>query len=324
MPQLTNLTSHLFQNLDYDPQSHQLADVINRLVIASKMLSRDINKAGLADILGEAGSQNTTGDDQVKLDVHADELMIELLKQSPYVAAVATEESEDFITFNDDFHSSAEYIVYIDPVDGSSNVDVNVSVGTNFLIYRRVSEVGSSLTDQDYFQLGKNAVSAGYIVYGSSTMLVYSTGQGVHGLTLDPEIGEFLLTHPNMKFPEKCGIYSVNEAYYSRWSPEMQQFVDKLKTTPGITARYIGSLVADFHRNLLKGGIYLYPADSKKPEGKLRMMYEAIPFAYLAEQAGGYASDGTQSILEMAPTELHQRTPLFVGNEEITRSVEEI
>jgi fructose-1,6-bisphosphatase I len=324
MPHLTNLTCHLLQQ-ETDDDSHALIDVINQLTLASKIISREINKAGLTNFLGSAGKINVQDEEQMKLDEYANDVFTEILRQSPYVAAVGTEECEEMIFFDDEFHHSrGRYVVYMDPVDGSSNIDVNVSIGTNFAIFKK--ELGKwPVTEADYLQPGKNAVAAGYIVYGASTMLVYSTGQGVNGLTLDPSIGEYILSHPNMKIPQKNAVYSTNESYSPHWSPELQNYITELKTSEHPpTARYIGSLVADFHRNLLKGGIYLYPADAKKPAGKLRLMYEGIPFAYLAEQAGGYASDGKQSILEIVPTSVHQRTPLFVGNKEEVKKLETI
>jgi fructose-1,6-bisphosphatase I len=323
MPQLTNLTCHLLQQ-EIDDDTHALVDVINQLTLASKIISREINKAGLTSFMGSTGVTNVQDEEQQKLDEYADEVFIKILRQSPYTAAVGTEEQEEMIFFDDEYHRErGRYIVYMDPIDGSSNIDVNVSVGTNFAIFKK--EVGKwPVTESDYLQPGKNAVAAGYIVYGASTMLVYSTGNGVHGLTLDPSIGEYILSHPNMTYPENNTIYSVNESYSPDWNPALKNYIEELKTEDKPpTARYIGSLVADFHRNLLKGGVYLYPADSKKPEGKLRLMYEGIPFAYLAKQAGGYASDGTQDVLEIVPTSIHQRLPLFVGNVSEVRKIEE-
>jgi fructose-1,6-bisphosphatase I len=313
MHNITTITAHLLDQ-EHDQATHELISVINQLVLASKIVSKDINRAGLTAILGSTGSVNIQDEEQQKLDAYADDLFIEILRQSPYVAAVATEEKPDLIPFDDDFHKNGQYIVYMDPIDGSSNIDVNVSIGTNFAIFRRKSSSGP-LTKNDYLQPGKNVIAAGYVVYGASTMLVYSIGNGVHGFTLEPSIGEFLLSHPDITIPNKLSYYSINEAYEPKWDAHTQQFVAQLKQDHDApSARYIGSLVADFHRNLLKGGIYLYPADKKQPQGKLRLLYEAIPFSYLAAQAGGYGSDGKQSILEINPQKIHQRTPLIVGN----------
>lgn len=317
---LINLTHHLLELEEFSLESHQLANVINQLVLASKILSRDINKAGLTTILGANGTTNATADEQKKLDVIANDIFVDLMKQSPYVCAVGTEEAEQLIVFNDEQHRAASYIVYVDPVDGSSNIDVNVSIGTNFVIFKRLSAAPQPLTEADYLQPGKNAVAAGYVVYGSSTMFVYSTGKGVDGFTLDQSLGEYVLSHPQMQFPDEPTIYSLNESYSEGWTTEFKAIVAYYKATK-LTARYIGSLVADFHRNLLKGGIYLYPADAKNPQGKLRLMYEGIPFAYLAEQAGGGASDGKQNILAIVPTQIHQRTPLFVGNQQLVEKL---
>ncbi|HEX7017597.1 MAG TPA: class 1 fructose-bisphosphatase [Patescibacteria group bacterium] len=322
MSSLTNLTRHLLELEEFSPKSHQLADVINQLVLASKLLSRDINRAGLTSILGSAGSINSSHQEQKKLDVIANDIFLDLMKQSPYVCAVGTEEAEELIVFDDAHHQQAEYIVYMDPVDGSSNIDVNVSIGTNFVIFKRRSAPTQSLTPEDYLQPGKQAVAAGYIVYGSSTILVYSTGKGVNGFTLDQSLGEYILSHPHIKYPDTASIYSVNESYSPLWPEPFKKLIESYKANgQNFTARYIGSLVADFHRNLLKGGIYLYPADTKNPQGKLRLLYEGIPFAYLAEQAGGAATDGKQAILEIIPTEIHQKTPLFVGNKNLVSQI---
>jgi fructose-1,6-bisphosphatase I len=321
---IVNLTSHV-QQYDTNDEAHGLSNVLNQLVLASKIISREINRAGLTEVLGSTGSINVQQEEQQKLDAYANDIFIDLLRQSPFVAAVATEESEELVIFDDEFHrEQSRYILYIDPVDGSSNIDVNVSVGTNFVIFRKSPGVWP-LTSTDYLQPGKNALAAGYVVYGASTMLVYSTGQGVHGFTLDPTLGEYLLSHPTITIPDKLSMYSVNESYSLSWSPTFTKYIEQLKArTNPPTSRYIGSLVADFHRNILKGGIYLYPADTKQPEGKLRLMYEAIPFAFLAEQAGGYGSNGKESILEITPQHIHQRTPLFVGNTSEIKAIEKL
>lgn len=327
-PPIINLTDHLLKAHVFNQRSRELAEILNQIMLAAKLVSHKTNRAGLTDILGAAGKTNVQDEEVQKLDEYAHDVFVKLLKQSPYVKAVGSEEEPDLIVFNEDYHDQAEYIVHLDPLDGSSNIDVNVSVGTNFLVFRKQSP-GQELLESDYLQPGKNTVCAGYVVYGSSTMLVYSMGKGVHGFTLDPSIGEFLLSHEKMMLPDKSSIYSVNESYQPTWDKALADYVAQVKTDQDIsgkpkTARYIGSLVADFHRNLLKGGIFLYPADKKHPHGKLRLLYEGIPFAYLAQEAGGYASDGQQDVLEIVPTELHQRIPFFVGNKPDVELVEKL
>jgi fructose-1,6-bisphosphatase I len=312
-----NLASSQGSTLDLDA----LGDIFYHLTVASKALSWEINRAGVAGRQGFAGTANTTGDDQKKFDVYADELFISVLRNSTRVAGVATEENESVIPFTDAHHADGRYFVYLDPVDGSSNLDVNVSVGTNFAIFRTANP-GSRLQPSDYLQPGRSLVAAGYVVYGASTMLVYSLGNGVHGFTLDQSVGEFVLSHPDMKFPAKPVYYSINESYAPLWSPQLRERVESYKTRePALNTRWVGALVADFHRNLIDGGIFLFPANSNYPTGKLRLMYEGIPFAYLAEQAGGASSDGTQSILDILPTGIHQRTPLFLGNSDLVQEV---
>lgn len=317
---MKNVTEYF---LSQGEDNRELAEVLNQVIVASKRISSHINRAGLTDKLGSTQLVNIQDEEQMKLDAYADELFTKILGQSPHVAAVGTEETEELVIFDDSTHKkNGRYIVFLDPVDGSSNIDVNVSVGTNFAIYEK--PVGKwPLEESDYLKPGKEVVAAGYLVYGASTMLVFSIGNGVQGFTLDPHIGEFILSHTDMTIPDQCSYYSVNESYYHQWNKEMQSYVDSLKqrsNPPG--GRYIGSLVADFHRNLLKGGIYLYPATINKPEGKLRLLYEGIPFAYLAEQAGDYGSDGKQSILNITPTSIHQRTPFFVGNMQEVMTIE--
>ncbi len=329
MKPIINLTKHLLEQNTYSQKSLQLANIINQLTLAAKLVSREVTKAGLVDILGATDQVNVQQEQVQKLDVFANNIFTAVLKQSPYIKAVGSEEVAEMMVFNQAYQQNAEYIVHLDPLDGSSNIDVNVSVGTNFVIFKRLSASGQKLQKKDYLQPGKNAVCAGYVVYGSSTMLVYSTGQGVHGFTLDPSIGEFLLSHENMTLPQESTIYSVNESYAPNWQSSFKKYVEQIKTEKNSlgktrTARYIGSLVADFHRNLLKGGIFMYPADSKHPQGKLRLLYEGIPFAYLIEQAGGFASDGQKSVLEIVPEKLHQRIPFFVGNQADVTELERV
>ncbi|MDH5533511.1 MAG: class 1 fructose-bisphosphatase [Candidatus Pacebacteria bacterium] len=328
MHKITNISTHLYDLHTFSQKSLELADVLNQIVLAAKFVSREVNKAGLTDILGAAGHTNVQDEQVQKLDVYTNEIFIELMRQSPHVKAVGSEEEDKIIIFKGKNKNNAKYIVHLDPLDGSSNIDVNVSVGTNFAIFEKKSK-GKGITKEDYLQKGKDVIAAGYVVYGSSTMLVYSSGKGVHGFTLDPSIGEFILSHENIMIPKESTIYSINESYEPKWKDDFTAHIKKMKTNDDIsgkakTARYIGSLVADFHRNLLKGGIYLYPADKKSPNGKLRLLYEGIPFAFLAKHAGGYASNGQMDVLEIEPTELHQRIPLFVGNTKDVKAIEKL
>ncbi|NCN06529.1 MAG: class 1 fructose-bisphosphatase [Candidatus Pacebacteria bacterium] len=328
MKKITNLTNFLFEQHTHSKKSTELGNIISQIVLATKIVSREINRAGLVDILGKTDKINIQKEEVQKLDELANTTFTELLRQSPHVAAVGSEEVDNIVVFTDKIHHTAEYIVHIDPLDGSSNIDVNVSVGTNFVIFKRKSKSGK-LQKSDYLQAGKNAICAGYIVYGSSTMLVFSSGKGVHGFTLDPSIGEFLLSHENIHYPAITTIYSVNESYEPKWNDAIKHIVSEYKTSKNhsgkpLSARYIGSLVADFHRNLLKGGIFLYPADNKNPNGKLRLLYEGIPFAFLTQQAGGYSSNGRLDVLEIQPRELHQRIPFFVGTKNEVKHLEKL
>ncbi len=310
MPHVKTLAEFIIERQhEFTYATGELSQLLTSFRLAGKMVNREVNKAGLAeDILGAQGTENVQGEAQQKLDVYANDLFIRLLKSQGMVCAVASEENDDIVHFD----NGGKYVVTMDPLDGSSNIDVNVSIGTIFSIYRRVS-TGDKATMEDFMQPGTAQVAAGYIIYGSSTMLVYTTGHGVNGFTLDPSIGTFCLSHPDMKTPADGKIYSVNEGNLYDFSPGVQQYIDGCKKQQ-MSARYIGSLVADFHRNLLKGGIYLYPATAKAPKGKLRLLYEANPLAFLVEQAGGMATDGTTRILELKPTELHQRCPLYIGS----------
>jgi fructose-1,6-bisphosphatase I len=328
MHKITNISTHLYDLHTFSQRSLELADVLNQIVLAAKFISREVNKAGLTDILGASGITNVQDEQQQNLDVYTNEIFIELMKQSPHVIAVGSEEEPEIIVFNGKNKKNAKYIVHLDPLDGSSNIDVNVSVGTNFAIFEKKSK-GNKVLKSDYLQKGKDVIAAGYVVYGSSTMIVYSSGKGVHGFTLDPSIGEFILSHEDIMIPQESKIYSINESYEPNWKSNFTEHIKKMKTSENVygkakTARYIGSLVADFHRNLLKGGIYLYPADKKSPNGKLRLLYEGVPFAFLAKHAGGYASDGQMDVLEIEPTELHQRIPLFVGNTKDVKAIEKL
>ncbi|UCC73189.1 MAG: class 1 fructose-bisphosphatase [Gemmatimonadota bacterium] len=296
------------------------SNILHDIAIAAKIISREVNRAGLVDIVGSAGKFNVHGEDVRKLDEFADEVMFNTLDHTGHLCVMASEEVEDPIPIPDEF-PCGNYVLLHDPLDGSSNIEANVSLGTIFSIHRKISK-GERGGLEDLLQPGHKQLAAGYVVYGSSTMLVYTTGAGVHGFTLEPSIGEFLLSHPGMKIPDPGKkIYSVNEAYYKRWSPGQQKAVDELKDA-GFSLRYIGSLVADFHRTLLYGGIFMYPADAKSPKGKLRLLYEAAPLAMIIEEAGGGSSNGAGSILNVEPEELHQRTPLYLGTRHLIEAME--
>ncbi len=307
--------------------SGELSRLINSIRLAGKIVNHEVNKAGLVDILGAAGGENIQGETQQKLDVYANEVFINTLINREIVCGIASEEEDDFISIKGgNKKNDNKYVVLMDPLDGSSNIDVNVSVGTIFSIYRRVTPSGTPVTLEDFLQPGNQQVAAGYIVYGTSTMIVYSTGHGVNGFTLNPAIGTYYLSHPNMKFPDSGNIYSVNEGNYIQFPQGVKDYIKYCQTEEEdrpYTSRYIGSLVSDFHRNMIKGGIYIYPNTSKNPNGKLRLLYECNPMAFLAERAGGKASDGFKRILEIKPTELHQRVPFFCGNKEMVKKAEE-
>ena len=318
----------ILKQKDFPYAKGELSSLLHHIGTAAKMVNKKINKAGLVDIIGRSGKVNIQGENQQKLDVYADEVFISALLSSGECCGVATEENQNEIVFSDTFASKGKYIVCIDPLDGSSNIDFNVSVGTIFSIYRRITQRGEKVRNEDFLQEGSKQVAAGYIVYGSSTMLVYSTGNGVNGFTLDPSIGEFCLSHPDIRTPEDGSIYSVNEGNYIHFPSGIKKYIkycqekDEESHRP-YTSRYIGSLVSDFHRNLLCGGIFLYPANEKAPLGKLRLVYECNPIAFIAEQAGGLASDGKQNILNITPSTLHQRSPFYVGSKNMVRKTEE-
>jgi len=310
---------------DFKYAKGELSRLLSAIGLAARVVNREVNKAGLMeDILGDVGGQNVQGEQQKKLDVYADEEFIRALKDRGEVCGIASEEKEGVIEFKSGYAVGGQYVVAIDPLDGSSNIDVNVSIGTIFSIYRRTSESGPA-TFEDFMQKGTEQVAAGYIIYGSSTMLVYTTGNGVNGFTLDPSIGAFFLSHPDMKIPKDGNIYSINEGNYARFPEGVKQYIKYCQVEDSATkrpysSRYIGSAVADFHRNLIKGGIYIYPTTTSSPNGKLRLLYEANPFAFLMEQAGGLATDGFNRILDIQPTSLHQRTPLFMGSENMVKT----
>lgn len=312
---------------DFPFASGELTSLLSSIVLASKIVNREINKAGLADITGATGAENIQGEEQQKLDVYADEKFQQAMESLGEICGMASEEQDDFVAFESQMSKSGKYIVLIDPLDGSSNIDVNVSIGTIFSIYRRITPVGEPVQQEDFMQKGTEQVAAGYVIYGSSTMLVFTTGRGVNGFTLDPSLGTFYLSHPEMKIPENGKVYSVNEGNLNRFESGVKKYIDYCQAEDKATGRpykgrYIGSLVADFHRNLLKGGIYLYPATTNAPKGKLRLLYECNPLALLAEQAGGKAVSGKKRILDISPTELHQRTPFIVGSKNMVENCE--
>jgi fructose-1,6-bisphosphatase I len=313
LPIGTALDRFIKNNQDqFQYASGELSQLLRDIALASKVVNREINKAGLIDIMGAMGSQNTAGDQQQKLDVLANIRFTRALTKGGEAAALISEETESFVDLTND----GKYIIAIDPLDGSSNIDVNVSIGTIFSIYRRKTKEGEPINDADILQTGDEQVAAGYILYGSSTMLVYTTGHGVNGFTYEPTLGEYVLSHPDMKMPESGKIYSVNEGSANSFSDSVKSYIQYCKDN-NYTARYIGSLVADFHRNMLKGGIYIYPATAKDPSGKLRLMYECNALSFIAEQAGGMASDGKGRVMEIKPKDLHQRTPFYVGSKKM-------
>ncbi|AFI45472.1 class 1 fructose-bisphosphatase [Pasteurella multocida] len=314
---------------EYPNAKGELSGILSSIRLVAKVIHRDINKAGLTNnIIGTSGAENVQGETQMKLDLFAHNTMKQALISREEVAGFASEEEENFVAFDTERGRNAKYVILTDPLDGSSNIDVNVAVGTIFSIYRRVSPIGTPVTLEDFMQPGNRQVAAGYIVYGSSTMLVYTTGNGVNGFTYDPSLGVFCLSHENIQIPANGKIYSINEGQYLKFPQGVKKYIkycqeeDKATHRP-YTSRYIGSLVSDFHRNMLKGGIYIYPSATNYPNGKLRLLYEGNPMAFLAEQAGGMASDGYQRILDIQPTELHQRVPLFLGSKEMAEKAQD-
>ncbi len=313
LPIGTALDRFIKNNQDqFQYASGELSQLLRDIALASKVVNREINKAGLIDIMGAMGSQNSGGEQQQKLDILANIRFTRALTKGGEVCAIISEETESYV----DLNNEGNYVIAIDPLDGSSNIDVNVSIGTIFSVYRRVSPVGQPIQQEDILQSGSEQVAAGYILYGSSTMLVYTTGHGVNGFTYESTLGEYVLSHPDMSIPENGKIYSINEGSANSFSDSVNSYI-KFCKDENYTARYIGSLVADFHRNLLKGGIYIYPATAKDKKGKLRLMYECNALAFIAEQAGGKATDGVNRILEIKPKDLHQRTPFYVGSKKM-------
>lgn len=322
------LGEFIIENQDSFPYSTgELSKLINALRLAAKVVNYKVNKAGLIDIVGDFGEANIQGEEQQKLDVFANNTFIQALKNRDIVCGIASEEEDSFVIVNSkNKENQNKYVVLIDPLDGSSNIDVNVSVGTIFSIYRRITPIGEPVTIKDFLQPGKCQVAAGYIIYGTSTMFVYTTGNGVNGFTLNPATGSYYLSHSNMRFPVKGSIYSVNEGNYTHFPQGVKNYIkycQKEEEDRPYTSRYIGSLVSDFHRNMIKGGIYLYPKTSKTPKGKLRLLYECNPIAMLAEQANGKASNGYSRILDIIPSELHERVPFFCGSKNMVEKLEE-
>ncbi|SHF99631.1 D-fructose 1,6-bisphosphatase [Salegentibacter echinorum] len=306
--------------------SGELSRLIRSIRLAAKVVNHEVNKAGLVDILGLHGETNVQGEDQQKLDVYANEKFIQTLINREIVCGIASEENDDFITISGKNNDNKnKYVVLMDPLDGSSNIDVNVSVGTIFSIYRRVTPIGTPVTAEDFLQPGNKQVAAGYIIYGTSTMLVYTTGCGVNGFTLNPALGSWYLSHPDMKFPESGKIYSINEGNYVHFPEGVKKYIkycqEEQEDRP-YTSRYIGSMVSDIHRNMIKGGIFIYPKSSKANNGKLRLLYECNPMAFIVEQAGGKASNGYQRILDIQPKKLHERAPFFCGSKKMVEKAE--
>jgi fructose-1,6-bisphosphatase I len=323
---ITTIERHIMdQQRLYPEATGMLTNLLYDIALAGKFIASQTTRAGLSKVLGKLDDVNVQGEQVARLDRIADQTIYDLNDHTGRLAAMVSEEHEDIMPIPTRF-PSGKYILVYDPLDGSANIDFNVGVGTVFGIYQRVSKNGPG-TLEDCLQPGRKLVAAGYIVYGSSTMFVYSTGQGVHGFTLDPSVGEFLLSHPNIRMPETPMYYSANQGYQGRWSEGVRHYTNYLQGIendhPGLSMRYVGSLMADFHRNLLAGGVFYYPAETGKPEGKLRLLYEANPLAFIAEQAGGMATDGVNSILDIKPTQLHQRTPFFVGNRKLVEKAKE-
>ncbi|HTH29751.1 MAG TPA: class 1 fructose-bisphosphatase [Lacibacter sp.] len=325
---ISTLDEFTIQQLRNFPQATgELSSLLRDLGLAAKRVNVEVNKAGLVDILGDHGSVNVQGEDVKKLDIFANNQFMKVLQHGISCAGIASEELDDIVVFDDEISNNAKYVVMFDPLDGSGNIDVNISIGTIFSVYRRVSERGKPCTLADFLQTGRNQVAAGYMVYGSSTMMVDATRRGVNGFTLDPSIGEFCLSHPDIKCPPSGNIYSVNHGNFFRYEKGVQEYINacqkKDKSNGGpYTQRYIGSMVADVHRSLIKGGIFMYPGTIDRPNGKLRLAYECNPFAFIMEVAGGRATDGKIPIIDVQPTELHQRVPMFIGSKNMMDELE--
>ena len=321
------LARHIINQERKHPEATgELSNLLHDLSLAAKVISLEVNKAGLVDILGFTGDNNVHGEQVKKLDMYAHDMMVRAMDHGGHLCAMASEEEEEIIHIPPHFHIG-KYVLLFDPLDGSSNIDANVSIGTIFSIYKRITPDNQPGTTEDCLQPGHKQVAAGYVIYGSSTMMVYTAGNGTHGFTLDPAFGEFILSHKNIQTPKKAKIYSINEGNYLYWHPGLKKYIKYLQdedeaTDRPYSSRYIGSMVADIHRNLLYGGIFMYPADSRNPNGKLRLMYECNPMAFIIEQAGGRASNGKQRMLDIQPQKLHQRVPIYIGSEEDVKMVE--
>ena len=316
------------QMRDFPNATGELSGLLRDIGLAAKRVHVEVNKAGLVDILGDAGTMNVQGEEVKKLDIYANNQFMGVLRHGISCAGIGSEEMDDIVVFDDEVSNKSKYVCLFDPLDGSSNIDVNVSIGTIFSVFRRVSELGKPATKEDFLQQGIKQVAAGYVIYGSSTMLVYATRRGVNGFTLDQSVGEFTLSHPDIKCPDTGKIYSVNHGNFFQYNEKVRNYIHecqrKTKDNGGpYTQRYIGSMVADVHRNLIKGGIFMYPGTTDKPKGKLRLLYECNPFAFIIEIAGGNATNGVDRILEIQPTEVHQRTPFFVGSKSMMEEYEQ-
>ncbi len=325
---IRTLDEFTIQSLRQIPQATgELSTLLRDIGLAAKRINVEVNKAGLVDILGDHGTMNVQGEEVKKLDIFANNQFMGVLQRGISCAGIASEELDDYVAFDDEVSKNSKYVCLFDPLDGSGNIDVNVSIGTIFCVYRRISERGTIATREDFLQKGRAQVAAGYIIYGSSTMFVYATRRGVNGFTLDPSIGEFCLSHPNIKCPDRGKFYSVNHGNFFQYDDDVKKYINtcqnKTREDGGpYTQRYIGSMVADVHRNLIKGGIFMYPATIDKPKGKLRLLYESNPFAFIVEVAGGKATNGKVPILDIEPTGLHQRTALFVGSKGMMADLE--
>ncbi|MBK7689757.1 MAG: class 1 fructose-bisphosphatase [Bacteroidetes bacterium] len=314
---LDEFTIH--QTRQFTHSTGELSTLLRDIGLACKFINKQVNKAGLVDILGAHGAVNVQGEEQMKLDIFANEVLINVLRNSSDCAGIASEENDTFVAFEDAHSINSKYVVMFDPLDGSSNIDVNASIGTIFCIYKRITPLGAPCTVDDFLQKGKNIMAAGYVIYGSSTMLVYATRLGVNGFTLEPSVGEFCLSHKDMKCPVDGKIYSINQGNSCKYDEKLLHFLnycmeEDKETARPYSHRYIGSMVADLHRTLIKGGLFMYPSDSKNPNGKLRLLYECNPMSYIIEMAGGKGTAGETSILDIEPTELHQRVPIFIGS----------
>jgi len=315
------------QMRDFPQATGELAGLLRDIGLASKRVNVEVNKAGLVDILGDTGNINIQGEEVKKLDIYANNQYVGVLRHGISCAGIGSEELDDILIFDDPISNNSKYVCLFDPLDGSANIDVNISIGTIFSVYRRVSALGKPASKEDFLQPGNKQVAAGYVIYGSSTMLVYATKRGVNGFTLDPSIGEFTMSHPDIVCPPLGKIYSVNHGHFFRYEDSVKEYITacqkKDETTGGpYTQRYVASMVADVHRNLIKGGIFMYPGTTDKPKGKLRLLYECNPMAFIVEKAGGVATDGVQSILDIMPTALHQRTPMFIGSKLMMEELE--